>query len=114
MATAQTCHVDSLGELALIHARVAARLLSSAGPLERRRRLSNHGDRRVRHRCVAVYISRLSRELGVSDDTPMAVHCDNRSATDVAYNPEHYGASPRVGLRGGVVTSHVTSQPSHV
>ena len=131
----------------------------------------------------AVYISRLSRELGVSDDTPMALHCDNRSATDVAYNPEHFGrmkhverrhlyvrecvedhlitvpfvrtddniadfftkaleskrffrlrdsimniapdhracrasastgVSPRVGLRGGVVTSHVTSQPSHV
>ena len=39
----------------------------------------------------AVYISRLSRELGISDDSPMALHCDNRSATDVAYNPEHFG-----------------------
>ena len=32
----------------------------------------------------AVYISRLSQELGVSGDSPLALHCDNRSATDVA------------------------------
>ena len=47
----------------------------------------------------AVYISRLSRELGISDDTPMALHCDNRSATDVAYNPERFGRMKHVERR---------------
>ena len=47
----------------------------------------------------AVYISRLSQELGISDDSPMALHCDNRSATDVAYNPEHFGRMKHVERR---------------
>ena len=29
----------------------------------------------------------------------MALHCDNRSATDVAYNPEHFGRMKHVERR---------------
>ena len=47
----------------------------------------------------AVYLSRLSQELGVSDDSPLSLHCDNRSATDVAYNPEHFGRMKHVERR---------------
>ena len=47
----------------------------------------------------AVYLSRLGQELGVSDGSPLSLHCDNRSATDVAYNPEHFGRMKHVERR---------------
>ena len=46
----------------------------------------------------AVYISRLSQELGISSNSPV-LHCDNRSATDMAYNPEHFGRMKHVERR---------------
>ena len=38
----------------------------------------------------AVYLSRLGQERGIFDGSPLSFHCHNRSATDVAYNPERF------------------------
>ena len=38
----------------------------------------------------AVHLQNLASELGIASDAPIDLSCDNRSAIDVAYNPEHH------------------------
>ena len=47
----------------------------------------------------ATHLTALARELGLHDDSPIDLHMDNRSAVDVAYNPEHHGRMKHVARR---------------
>ena len=47
----------------------------------------------------AVALSRLAVELGMGADEPTDLFVDNKSAIDVAYNPEHYGRMKHVARR---------------
>ena len=47
----------------------------------------------------AISLSALAREVGMHDDSPVNMSMDNRSAIDVAYNPEHFGRMKHVARR---------------
>ena len=47
----------------------------------------------------AVHLTRLATELGLHDGTSIDLHVDNKSAIDVAYNPEHRTAMKHVDRR---------------
>ena len=47
----------------------------------------------------AVHLSRLATELGMHEDGTVDLLMDNRSAIDVAYNPEHHGRMKHVARR---------------
>ena len=47
----------------------------------------------------AVHLSNLCAELDMGNVDPLALHVDNRSAIDVAYNPEHHGRMKHVDRR---------------
>jgi len=47
----------------------------------------------------AVHLQALASELGVVDPEPLELHMDNKSAIDVAYNPEHHNAMKHVERR---------------
>ena len=47
----------------------------------------------------AVYTSALSEELGVHDGTAVDLYVDNKSAIDLAYNPEHHQRSKHIQRR---------------
>ena len=48
----------------------------------------------------AVHLGRLARELGLDDSKgPMDLSVDNKSAIEVAYNPEHHGRMKHVERR---------------
>ena len=47
----------------------------------------------------AVYLRNLASDLGMGDDSPTELHMDNKSAIDVAYNPEHHGRMKHVDRR---------------
>lgn len=47
----------------------------------------------------AISISALACELGLHNDSPIAMGMDNRSAIDVAHNPEHFGRMKHVARR---------------
>jgi hypothetical protein len=47
----------------------------------------------------AVHLSRLATELKLHDGSPIDLHMDNKSAIDVAYNPEHHGRMKHVHRR---------------
>ena len=58
----------------------------------------------------AISISALSRELGLLDDSPIDLSMDNRSAIDVAHNPEHFGRMKHVARRHFFVRELVEQQ----
>jgi len=47
----------------------------------------------------AVHLTNLATELGADPNPPIDLHIDNRSAIDVAYNPEHHGRMKHVARR---------------
>ena len=47
----------------------------------------------------AVHLGRLAQELDLHDGSPIDLHLDNKSAIDVAYNPEHHGRMKHVDRR---------------
>ena len=47
----------------------------------------------------AVSLSRLAAELGMGSDEPTDLFLDNKSAIDVAHNPEHHGRMKHVQRR---------------
>jgi hypothetical protein len=47
----------------------------------------------------AVHLAALSRELGLGSDAPPDLFLDNKSAIDVAYNPQHQGKVKHVERR---------------
>ena len=47
----------------------------------------------------AVHLARLCSELKLHNDTPVDLHVDNKSAIDVAYNPEHHTRMKHVDRR---------------
>ena len=49
----------------------------------------------------AVHLNALCSELGLGlpDGTPLDLHVDNKSAIDIAYNPEHHGRMKHVDRR---------------
>ena len=47
----------------------------------------------------AVHLASLCEELGLSESGPVDLMMDNRSAIDVAYNPEHQGRMKHVARR---------------
>ena len=47
----------------------------------------------------AVWLTRLATELGVGPDKPTELRIDNKSAIDVAYNPQHHGKMKHVDRR---------------
>ena len=47
----------------------------------------------------AVHLDRLASELGMGDGSPVELKMDNRSAIDVAYNPEHHTRMKHVERR---------------
>ena len=63
----------------------------------------------------SVYVRNLSRELGLHDNEPVDLHMDNKSAIDVAYNPEHHGRMKHVARYNfyvrELVESHVLRCP---
>ena len=44
-------------------------------------------------------MSNLAKELGLDSETPPDLFIDNRSAIDVAYNPQHHGRMKHVERR---------------
>ena len=47
----------------------------------------------------AAHLTRLAAELGMGDSEPCDLFMDNKSAIDVAYNPEHHGRMKHVERR---------------
>ena len=47
----------------------------------------------------AIHVAALARELGLHDESPIDLGMDNRSAIDVAHNPEHHGRMKHVSRR---------------
>ena len=47
----------------------------------------------------AIHLASLCAELGMGSDEPTELNLDNRSAIDVAYNPEHHGRMKHVDRR---------------
>jgi hypothetical protein len=47
----------------------------------------------------AYHLAHQLTELGERTDAPIDVHVDNKSAIDVAYNPEHIGRMKHVDRR---------------
>ena len=44
----------------------------------------------------AVYLKRFSQELGLSEGSAVELHCDNKGARDLAYNPEHHSRTKHI------------------
>ena len=47
----------------------------------------------------AVYLGGLAEEMGVEDDQPLDLYVDNKSAIDLAYNPEHHQRTKHIARR---------------
>ena len=47
----------------------------------------------------AVHLTRFATELGLHDGSAIDLHVDNKSAIDVAYNPEHHSTMKHVDRR---------------
>ena len=47
----------------------------------------------------AIYLSSFLRELGFDVDEPPPLHMDNKSAIDLAYNPEHHARTKHIDRR---------------
>ena len=47
----------------------------------------------------AIYLSSFLNELGVSNSEPPPLHMDNKSAIDLAYNPEHHARTKHIERR---------------
>ena len=47
----------------------------------------------------SVYVTKLCNEIGMPLPDPMELHVDNKSAIDVAYNPEHHGRMKHVARK---------------
>ena len=47
----------------------------------------------------AIYLKRFAQELGIADDSPIALSEDNKGARDLAYNPEHHQRTKHIDRR---------------
>ena len=47
----------------------------------------------------AIYLSSFLNELGVASSQPPPLHMDNKSAIDLAYNPEHHARTKHIERR---------------
>ena len=47
----------------------------------------------------AIYLSNFLRELGFGSDSPVHLSLDNKSAIDLAYNPEHHSRTKHIARR---------------
>ena len=47
----------------------------------------------------AIYLKRFAQELGLADDSALELHCDNKGARDLAYNPEHHSRTKHIDRR---------------
>ena len=47
----------------------------------------------------ALYLKRFAKELGVTDDAPLALYGDNQGSIDLAYNPEHHARTKHIDRR---------------
>ena len=47
----------------------------------------------------AVHLSQLARDIGIGDSESVDLFLDNKSAIDVAYNPQHHGKMKHVERR---------------
>ncbi|CAL8990138.1 unnamed protein product, partial [Prunus brigantina] len=52
--------------------------------------------------CELLWIRRLLTELGFKPGKPMELHCDNKSAIDIAHNPVQHDRTKHVETLGGV------------
>eukprot|EP00965_Chrysotila_dentata_P164434 5429220-Pleurochrysis_carterae.AAC.1 len=57
----------------------------------------------------AIYLRSLFAELGVPTHQPTALHMDNMSAIDLAYNPEHHARTKHIDRRHFFVRERVES-----
>eukprot|EP00965_Chrysotila_dentata_P244299 6205891-Pleurochrysis_carterae.AAC.6 len=55
----------------------------------------------------AVYLHTLFTDLGLEPDEPSSLSMDNKSATDLAYNPEHHQRSKHIDRRHFFVRERV-------
>eukprot|EP00965_Chrysotila_dentata_P143503 4741413-Pleurochrysis_carterae.AAC.1 len=55
----------------------------------------------------AVYLRTLFTDLGLAPEQPTSLHMDNKSAIDLAYNPEHHQQSKHIDRRHFLVRERV-------
>ena len=46
--------------------------------------------------CELLWLKQLLREIGVKEEMPMKMYCDNKAAINISHNPVHHDRTKHV------------------